>query len=210
MRYYNADGGEAEMCGNGGRCISRYAYLKRAAGTKMSFETMAGMHHAEIVEDQVKLEMTDPADIRLGVSLEVDSDVLEIDFANTGVPHTIVWVDDVDAVDVVSLGPKIRYHRTFAPAGTNANFVQVTAPNAMTIRTYERGVEDETLACGTGTVAAAILGGLTGKLQSPVEALTRSGLLLKVYFDLEGEQVKQVFLEGDAVIVFEGVLELPW
>jgi diaminopimelate epimerase len=135
---------------------------------------------------------------------------LDVSFANTGVPHAVQWVNDVGAVDVARLGPQIRYHHDFAPAGTNADFVQVTGPHSITIRTYERGVEDETLACGTGVVASSILGGLLGVLRSPVEALTRSGLLLRVHFDLDGGHAKNVCLEGDAVLVFEGILEVPW
>lgn len=210
MRYYNADGGEAEMCGNGGRCISRFAYLKGIAGKRMSFETVAGIYHSEVVGENVRLEMVDPKDIQVRSEIEVSGRRFPIHFANTGVPHGVVFVEDVEAVDVVNVGRTLRWHERFAPAGTNANFVQILGPSRMKIRTYERGVEDETLACGTGTVASAVLGGLLGILVPPVEAETRSGLILMVHFDLGDQMVKNVFLEGDARIVFEGTLLEEW
>lgn len=210
MRYYNADGGEAEMCGNGGRCVSRFAYLRGAAGRTMEFETQAGVHRSEVIGDRVKLDLPDPTEIRLDLALKVDGQALAVHFANSGVPHTVLWLDDVEGVDVLGLGRKIRHHRDFAPAGTNADFAQVTGPHTMAVRTYERGVEDETLGCGTGVVATSVLGGLLGLLRSPVEALTRSGVALKVHFDLEGGRATHVSLQGDAVVVYEGTLEVPW
>ena len=206
MVYYNADGSEAEMCGNGGRCISRYAYLKRIAGPKISFETMAGLHRSEIIGGNVKLGMVDPFNARLDFKIPVAGEQIVVSFTNTGVPHVVRFVDDVEPVEVVKIGREIRYHEAFQPAGTNANFVQVLDQDRIKIRTYERGVEDETLACGTGTVAAAVLGGLHGDLSPPVEALTRGGIPLKVHFDIEQGAVKNVFLEGDAVVVYEGEL----
>lgn len=210
MRYYNADGGEAEMCGNGGRCISRYAYMKDIAGKRMSFETIAGIYRSEVVGENVRLEMVDPKDIQLHSEIEVNGRRFPIHSVNTGVPHVVAFVEDVEAVDVVNVGRAIREHERFAPAGTNANFVQVLGPNRIKIRTYERGVEDETLACGTGTVASAVLGGLLGTLAPPVEAETRSGLILTVHLDLDGSTVRNVFLEGDARVVFEGTLSEEW
>ncbi|HID95448.1 MAG TPA: diaminopimelate epimerase [Candidatus Latescibacteria bacterium] len=206
MRYYNADGGEAEMCGNGGRCVSRYAYLKKIAPRKMTFETIAGLHYSEVVGEDVRLRMLDPHDINLRFGIELNEEEVTVNFANTGVPHVVLFVDNVSSVDVRTLGERIRNHKKFMPEGTNANFVQIIDPNHIKVRTYERGVEGETLACGTGVVAAAVIGGLLGRLKSPAEALTQSGITLKVHFDIIDNSVKNVFLEGDAKIIFEGVL----
>jgi len=131
-------------------------------------------------------------------------------FINTGVPHVVVFVSDVEMIDVVHLGSHIRYHSRFAPAGTNANFAQIIDQHTLKIRTYERGVEDETLACGTGTVASAVTGALLGWLASPVEAHTRSRVDLTVYFQRDGQRIYDVYLEGDARLVFEGTLLDPW
>ena len=210
MAYYNADGGEVEMCGNGGRCISRYAYINGIAGAEMSFETIAGLHHAKIVGDNVKLGMIDPQDARLQFEIPMNGERITGNFINTGVPHVVVFVSDVEMIDVVHLGSHIRYHSRFAPAGTNANFAQIIDQHTLKIRTYERGVEDETLACGTGTVASAVTGALLGWLASPVEAHTRSRLDLTVYFQLDGQRIYDVYLEGDARLVFEGTLLDPW
>jgi len=220
MRYYNADGGEAEMCGNGGRCISRYAYLHGIAGEKMIFETVAGRYRAEIVEEHVRLEMILPQDIRLQFEINVEGKELTVNFIHTGVPHVVLFANRIDDINVPELGRKIREHEKFAPAGANANFVQVVDPGHIQIRTYERGVEDETLACGTGTVAAALVGALLNRLRSPVEAITRSGLILTVHFDLQGsvrkgssrkgKQFTEIFLEGDAEVIFEGALAQDW
>lgn len=206
MRYYNADGGEAEMCGNGGRCISRYAHLRGIASDTMSFETVAGIHRSQVIGEHVKLEMIDPSGAKLEFHMPLKDEELGAHFVNTGVPHVVAFVDDVDAVNVFDLGREIRYHSMFQPDGTNANFAQIVDPTHLRIRTYERGVEDETLACGTGTVAAALVGGLLGRLGSPIEAETRSGLILKVYFEIEEGALQNVFLEGDATVVFEGKL----
>ena len=206
MRYYNADGGEAEMCGNGGRCISRYAYLKKIAPKKMSFETVSGIHHAEVTGENVKLRMQDPRDLTLHFPIELNQQEISVNFINTGVPHVVLFVDNVAAIDVQKLGEEIRYHQRFMPEGTNTNFVQIINPGRMKIRTYERGVEAETFACGTGAVAAAVVGAVLDRLNPPVEATTQGGAVLKIYFEIPNDKVKNVFLEGDAKVVFEGTL----
>jgi diaminopimelate epimerase len=209
MRYYNADGGEAEMCGNGGRCIALYAYRKQAAGTRMSFETQAGLYRAEIIDDgrTVKLNMRDPRDINLQFDLELAGTSVTTSFANTGVPHAVVATGNVDQVDVFNLGRQIRQHRRFAPAGTNANFVSITDRTHLRVRTYERGVEDETLACGTGVTATAVVLALLNKIDLPVHVTTRGNDVLTVYGNRSGDKVTEVFLEGPAEAVYEG--ELP-
>ena len=208
MRYYNADGGEAEMCGNGGRCISRFAFLKGIAPACMKFVSAAGNHRSEIVGADVKLGMTDPTGLELDIDLPLDGGTRKVSFLNTGVPHVIEFVDDVDTVDVVGKGREIREHERFAPAGTNAMFVQPIDRRSFRIRSYERGVEDETLACGTGTTAAAVIGTVSGLFDQPVTGITRSGLPLTIHFERSGDTISNVFLEGNAEITFEGALTL--
>jgi len=205
-RFFNADGSEVEMCGNGGRCAARFAHLKGIAGPRMAFRTVAGVMRAEVLGERVKLEVGRPRDIALDFELSVNGEMLRADSLNTGVPHVVVAVGDLEGCDVTGLGRAIRYHAHFAPAGTNANFVRV-AGGAVHIRTYERGVEDETLACGTGSIAAALVAALKGQVASPVEIHTRGGETLRIHFSREGGGFRDVFLEGGAAYVYEGRLQ---
>lgn len=204
--YFNADGGEAEMCGNGSRCAARFALMHKIAPKQMAFETLAGLIRAEVGPKSVAVRLPVPTDLRLNLNIDLGIKSQPAHFLNTGVPHTVVFTDDVESVDVHNAGQAIRYHRMFAPAGTNANFVAVNGPHKLTIRTYERGVEGETLACGTGAVAAAVLAGLLGKVTSPVTLKTRGGPPLGVSFTLDGGQVTSVTLTGEARLVYEGAL----
>ena len=213
MVYYNSDGSRADMCGNGARCIARLAHLLKAAPLKMNFQTDAGLMAAEVSGDSVKVNMVNPKDLRLDLSLKLeDQKEFSASYVNTGVPHAVVMVTDLEKIDVRDLGRKIRYHKEFAPAGTNANFVQLKDPRTLLVRTYERGVEDETYACGTGAVASAVIGGIQGQVTSPVECLTKGGEILRVYFKVQevsqGISVSDVFLEGPAVLCFQGEVEL--
>jgi diaminopimelate epimerase len=203
-RFYNADGSEAEMCGNGGRCAARFAYLKEIAGPSLRFETLAGILSAQVNGKRVKLEMTKPHDLRLDESIPIEGREVTLSKINTGVPHTVYFLEDLEDVDVIQMGREIRFHPHFAPGGTNVNFVQVENSSQLSIRTYERGVEDETLACGTGAVASALIAAFKGWVESPVSIRTRGGEALQVYFEIEGEEVKKVFFEGDVHIIYEG------
>lgn len=207
-RFFNADGSEAEMCGNGGRCVARYAYEKAIAGPKLSFETRAGIIHAEMKSREgVLLQLSPPTHVRSNFNLMVDNQALSLSSINTGVPHVVVPVEHIEDVPVTELGRKIRFHPEFQPAGTNVNFVHIIDSSHLTIRTYERGVEDETLACGTGAVASALLAAAAGKAASPVDVKTRGGEVLTIHFDNEGGNTfSQVHLEGDTCLVFEGIL----
>ena len=205
-RFFNADGGEVEMCGNGGRCVARLAYLKEIAGPLLTFETRAGVIQAEVSGTRVKLEMPQPSGAELDYPLEVKGQTLTVSSISVGVPHVVVWIGDVDASPVFDMGRAIRYHERYAPAGTNANFVQALDDGAFSIRTYERGVEDETLACGTGSVAAALIGAAKDMATSPSAFHTRGGELLKIHFDKEGDEFRNVFLEGEARVIYEGQL----
>ena len=206
-RFYNSDGSKAEMCGNGARCAARFAHVTEIAGTKMSFETEVGVVSAQINDRRVKVRMPEPSDLKLAYPLELSDQSLEINSINTGVPHVVVMLEQVDDLDVVALGREIRWHPGFAPAGTNANFVQRHKGNFIEIRTYERGVEDETLACGTGAIASAIIAASLFDMTSPVEVRTRSGVRLMIYFDIQEGQFSNIYMEGDARIIYVGELQ---
>jgi diaminopimelate epimerase len=211
MRYFNADGGEVETCGNGARCISKFAYLNGIVSDRMRFETRAGIYASEIVGENVKVQMSDPTDIRLNFPLRLKDGVHNVCFANSGVPHVIFFVEDLEGTDVVDWGSQTRYHDDFKPAGTNANFIRIRDAQHIDIRTYERGVEDETLACGTGAIASAVVSALLGKVVSPVSFKTASGSVLTIHFDLENGDAKNVQLEGDARVIYSGELtEEAW
>lgn len=216
MVYYNADGSRAEMCGNGARCIARFANLLQAAPPKMTFMTDAGLLSAEVSGETVKLKMSPPRDLKLDFPVKVDDREFTLSSVNTGVPHAALLVTDIEKVAVEELGKKIRFHRDFAPAGTNANFVAVKDRHNLAVRTYERGVEGETLACGTGVTAAALICAAKGLVDSPVSCLTRGGETLAVYFTV-GEERRaaaaanktafyEVHLEGPATVCFRGEL----
>ncbi|RYD36574.1 MAG: diaminopimelate epimerase, partial [Verrucomicrobiaceae bacterium] len=205
MRYYNADGGEAEMCGNGARCFARFArFLSGKPLEKVTFETPAGVIGAAFDGDQVQLKMSDPVDLKCGLTLDVAGTEQVVHFLNTGVPHAVVVVPDLKEVPVREWGAALRHHPAFAPKGTNANFSKAEGPSAIAIRTYERGVEDETLACGTGMVASAIIHHLLTGDPSPVSVKVKGGDTLQVGFTRDGETFREVTLTGPADMVFKG------
>ncbi len=202
-RFFNSDGSPAEMCGNGSRCAVRFAYEKGIAGEKASFETLAGVIRAWVLEGgkRVKVQLTRPFGYR-EVSLDVDGQVVKGAFINTGVPHFVSIVENLDSINVRHLGRAIRFHREFEPKGTNVNFIEAVSQKAIRIRTYERGVEAETLACGTGATASAIVAYKKGIVsEKPVEVYTRGGELLRIDFD---DSLEEAFLEGGVCKVFEG------
>jgi diaminopimelate epimerase len=203
-RFFNADGSEAEMCGNGGRCAALLAHSLGMAPADLTFETLAGIIRARVKGTVVKLTLPSPSDIRLGISLPIDEEEIRVDFINTGVPHAVIFAADLKEVEVVGLGRKIRYHEAFQPSGTNVDFVMV-GQDAIQIRTYERGVEDETLACGTGAVAAAVIAGLRGLVSSPITVIPRSGEPLTIYYE-GGAKIQEVSLEGEVRLIYRGWL----
>ena len=210
-RLFNADGSPAEMSGNGGRCAARFACLKGIAKAAMVFETPAGLIQAEVVGDQVRIRFTDPTDFRWRLAVTIDGASREGHFVNTGVPHLVYLVDDVDAVDLLALGRKSRFHPLFQPAGTNVNFIQRLDAHRLKIRTYERGVEDETLACGTGSVASALIASAVAGADSPVTLLPKGGQPLTVTFTKEGQRFRDIYLAGDARVVYDGEMgEEAW
>ncbi|MBC8436355.1 MAG: diaminopimelate epimerase [Candidatus Omnitrophica bacterium] len=208
MRIFNADGSEAEMCGNGARCIA--LYISRRGSAQKKIETMAGIIQAQVNGDNVKIKLTDPKDIKLDISLKVNNRELAVNFINTGVPHTVIFVEGLQNIDVFDLGRQIRYHKKFAPAGTNVDFVEVFNNDSIGVRTYERGVEGETLACGTGVVAAALIADY--KLRAAdfrkINVKTRSGEVLRVYFERVGSGFENVWLEGRVKIAYTGAIKI--
>ena len=207
--FYNSDGSRAEMCGNGARCVARYANAVGAAGQSMTFRTLAGPVRAELTERGVKVGLADIAvperDERL--ALGGNDGELPLWFLNSGVPHAVIQVEDLEATAVKRLGALVRRHARFAPAGTNVNFIAVQPGDRLAIRTYERGVEDETLACGTGSVAAGIIAGSFLGKRSPVTVETRGGGELVIHFRIADGKARDVCLEGGAKRVFSGVYE---
>jgi diaminopimelate epimerase len=208
MRYYNADGGEAEMCGNGARCFARFAKKVAGARDAISFETPAGVIGARLLGELVTLNMSEPTDLRLNVRLEVEGEDVSVHFINSGVPHVIVPVARVDMVDVATHGRAIRRHKMFAPKGANVNFLEKRGPERIAIRTFERGVEGETLACGTGVVASALIFSILENVAAPIDVLVRGGNELSVSFDRAGDQFRNVTLTGPADFVFEGIIDV--
>jgi diaminopimelate epimerase len=216
-QFFNGDGSVAEMCGNGARCAARFAYEKKIAPAAMRFETLAGTIEAAVNDDgqgSVKIRLTNPEDIVLNRELTVDGAMKTLHSVNTGVPHTVCLVEDVQTVPIVDWGRPVRYHELFSPAGTNVNFVQRLTNNSLHVRTYERGVEDETMACGTGAVASAIIAALLGEVEPPVQVTTSGGEQLGIHFKLlsgtgagAAVSVGEVYLEGPAHLVYEGYLE---
>lgn len=205
-RFFNADGGEAEMCGNGGRCVARFAFLKGIAGPSMTFETRVGPIQAEVHDRVVKVLMPTPHSLNMDVDLEFQEGWVACDSLNTGVPHVVVEVMDLARHPVVEQGRWIRFHPHFAPAGTNANFAHTTGPHQIEIRTYERGVEDETLACGTGSMAAALIAVKRGRVLPPVSVKTAGGEVLTIHLEQKGDAFERVWLEGNTSIVYKGEL----
>lgn len=209
MRFFNPDGGEVDMCGNGARCIARLASEIGAAPRTMSIETPAGIVRAEACGETVKLFMTEPFGWAMKQSMELDGRRYPYHFVNTGVPHVVMMVDDLAGTDVMKLGALIRYHANFAPKGTNANFISMSSDHRIHVRTYERGVEGETLACGTGMVACGLVAGRLGLVASPAKVIPASGDVLEVGFSLTADGATNVTLLGPAVHVFRGTLRYP-
>jgi diaminopimelate epimerase len=216
-RFFNADASEAEMCGNGSRCAVRFAHLTGIVGKpRMAFRTLAGIIKAELLGDKVKVQMTSPHGLRMDLKLKADGRSFNVDFINTGVPHAVCFAaneSELESTDVTRWGHALRFHSQFQPAGANANFVCVRDPHHIIVRTYERGVEGETLACGTGSIASGLIAAARGFASSPVEVLTRGGESLGVYFEMSGGEkspadarFKEVYLEGEARIAYEADL----
>jgi diaminopimelate epimerase len=206
--FYNSDGSQGEMCGNGARCFGRF--VRRLTGAKQgfTFETRAGVIAARFKGEAVSVTLTAPRDLRLHETVALSIGPTEIHSLDTGVPHAVLFVPNADQAMVQNLGSEIRHHPHFAPRGTNVDFVQLLGGNTIRVRTYERGVEGETLACGTGVTASALIAAELHQLQSPVAVQVLGGKALEVSFEKSGGQFNNVVLSGPADFVFEGSIEL--
>ena len=207
MRFFNPDGGEAAMCGNGARCFARLVCDLKAAPSNMRIQTNAGMVDALVKDDSVRLGLPAPDQIKLNMQPVIPGiGRIAADFMRVGVPHVVIWMENVDALDVAALGPAIRNHPEFGAEGTNVNFVALAPDSSLYLRTYERGVEAETMACGTGISASAVAAVLGGKAESPVRVQCRHGDVLIVALQVGDGAVSNLSLEGPAVHVFQGML----
>lgn len=206
--FFNSDGSEAEMCGNGARCFARFIQKLGWQKPAVSFETLAGVIHAEYDGPLVKLGMSAPHGLRLHDKVKTSHGELAVSSINTGVPHAIVFVENADKAMVGPLGRELRFHDHFKPRGTNVNFVQPLNAHTIRVRTYERGVEGETLACGTGVCASAIVTHLVHFTNAPVKVKVQGGDTLEVDFKVNDHGIRDVTLKGPADFVFEGVMEL--
>jgi diaminopimelate epimerase len=209
MRIINQDGSEAEMCGNGIRAAAWTAHHIFKCAPALRFETLAGVVTADVAKNAVTARLSDPTDFRDYAPLEVADGIFYFYFLNTGVPHVVIFEENIDDFPVEKIGREIRHHPHFQPQGANVNFVQIKNKNTIVARTYERGVEAETLACGTGSTASAIMSAVIGKCSSPVTVYTRGGEKLVVSFDMHKFEITNVFLKGDVQFVFQGEVRLP-
>jgi diaminopimelate epimerase len=206
--FYNNDGSNAEMCGNGARCFARF--VQRLTGTKadITFETRAGVIKAAFHGERVTVSLTPPVDLRLNAAISLREGQATVHSLNTGVPHAVIYVADADQAMVQTLGAEVRRHPHFAPRGTNVNFVQLRGPNSIRVRTYERGVEGETLACGTGVTASALISAELHQFTSPVQVQVQGGDRLEVSFEHKDGNFANVRLNGPADFVFDGKIEI--
>ena len=212
-RFFNADGSEPEMCGNGARCAARFTYLTGIVDKPLiSFRTGAGIIAAELSDTRVKVQLPAPRDLKRNLDIAARGRSFALDFISSGVPHAVCFLkneEELETANVASLGRALRNHRIFRPDGTNVNFVFVENPHRLSMRTYERGVEGETLACGTGAIASALLAAARGQAESPVEVRVYSGETLTVSFKATGDAsvpFEEVCLEGAALVVYEADL----
>lgn len=215
MRIINADGSEAEMCGNGARCMAVYIKHKFALVPDIfTMETLAGLIKASADGEHASVQLSDPKDYRANIEIKISDQKMIGHSINTGVPHAVIFVQGLHECDVNGLGRMIRHHSVFGPKGTNVNFVEKLKEGCIELRTYERGVEAETLACGTGSVASALVGYLqdTGKLitkkNAMIKVVTKSGEMLDVAFDLDIKDDKpvitNVWLKGSGKFICKG------
>ena len=213
MRIFNPDGSEAEMCGNGIRCLAKHAYEFGAARKrKMEIETLAGVKKVSLVMEgamvkEVRVDMGMPAVRDPRMRIKIDGRKIDLAYLEVGVPHAVILVDSVDAVNVPLVGRAIRHHSAF-PKGTNVDFLERTSDNRFRIRTYERGVEDETYACATGISASAVAASLLGIADpsQPIHVEARGGVIV-IELQTSGEGVEKVFMQGPAEMVFWGEIE---
>jgi len=205
MRIINPDGSEVDMCGNGARCAVRYAYILGIMRDSCTVETLAGTLEASFLDNNISLNMGKPKDFRDSFLINYNEKNYEAFFINTGVPHVVIFVENIKNTNVSGFGSFIRHHDFFKPDGTNCNFVEITGDNSIKVRTYERGVEGETYSCGTGTCAAAIISVIKKGLKWKITSTTTSQEILQVNSEISSEDIdKDFYLIGPAEITFKG------
>ncbi len=204
VRFYNSDGSISRFCGNGSRCASRYAFLRGIAGKALSFEGDDGIHHAMVRGGLVRVSVLDVARAIIPEVVTTEDTSWSGALINTGVPHFVIERPDIERIDMDVFGKAIRYHTQFRPSGVNVDCIRYENDGSITIRTYERGVERETLSCGSGCTAAAVYASIVKNAASPLTFHTRSHIDLRVFFKKSEGNVKSLFLEGDARIVCRG------
>ncbi|MDY6821123.1 MAG: diaminopimelate epimerase [Deferribacterota bacterium] len=197
--FYNSDGSIAEMCGNAARCVSKFAYLNNITSKRLTIETLSGIINSEVIDDYtIKTELPPPKMLKLDYKITLDDKDIAISSINTGVPHVIIFEENIENVDLINLGRSIRYNSLFKPRGTNVNICEIVDENTIKIRTYERGVENETLACGTGALACAIIS--SHKFTKyPITVLTKGGTSLIVL-----KNNGKYYIQAEARIVCKG------
>ena len=205
VRFFNPDGGEFSTCGNGGRCAARFAHLSVITGRKMTMETNAGVIDAEVIGNSVKLKFVGPSRIQLSVPMTMNGKTLRGHSVKLGDPHYVLFARDIRKHNIVPFARKVRYNEAFAPDGTNVHFIEPMTRQYVKIRSYERGVENETLACGSGCVSSAISLVSTGQADTPITFEPQSGIALQVHFT-KGGNFDDIYLEGDARLVYRGEL----
>ncbi len=204
MRIFNADGSEAEMCGNGIRCLMKFIHELGIGSVSCAIETMYRRLSVEVNKEGVCVEMGGPTGVRWNVPLTIESTPFTLHLLNTGVPHAVLFVDDIEAFDLAYWGPRVRNHSSFHPQGTNFNVATLLVDGEMALRTYERGVEGETLACGTGATAAALAAAYLANQPSPIAVKTRSNEILTIAFSLQGKKFTEVSMTGPANLIYRG------
>lgn len=205
VRYFNPDGSEFETCGNGGRSAVRFAYLSGMCDSKMTIETNVGIIDAEVAGDMVKLKFVGPSEVRLNQKLVVHGKEMIGHYVKLGDPHFVIYPNEFPTGTIVPLAREIRYHETLAPGGANVHFIDVLSRQKLRIRTYEKGVEDETLACGSGCISASIATFLQKQTDPPITFEPYSGIPVKVHFQPGGD-FQDLYLEGDARLIYHGEL----
>lgn len=207
-RFFNSDGGVAEMCGNGARCFAVFVRDLTRPAAGISFETLAGIIRAAFANGLVTVTLPAPRGLRLHQALQVNGAKFVAHSLHIGVPHAVIFVENADKAMAEDRGRTIRAHPHFAPAGTNVNFVEVLRPGSLRVRTYERGVEGETLACGTGAAAAALIAFHIGRIPPPISVKVQGGDVLTIDFKTAESGFDAVQLTGPAETVFTGEIEI--
>jgi diaminopimelate epimerase len=210
MRYYNSDGSCGSLCGNGARCTAKYIYEKIKKYEKINFMALKKAYTAEVRDDSVCLHLPDLNLLYKKINLKIQNILRTVYYIDTGSPHVVAFLEEFDwngnleNIDVYSLGKEIRYSPEFMPNGTNVNFINIKNDFSIEIRTYERGVEDETLACGTGTIASSIISSAIKFLRPPIKTITKSKETFIVDFIIQNEVIKNLSLTGTAKLIFDG------